>query len=302
MLIDGNIGGSIDGTGGANLDDIREQVELAEQAGFDGVWSTEVSRDPFLPLLLAAENAPRLHVGTAIAVAFARSPMTLATVANDMQSFSSGRFTLGLGSQIKPHIERRFSMPWSAPAPRMREFVNALRAIWDSWQNDTPLDFRGDFYSHTLMTPMFRPPRNEFGPPQVIVAAVGPQMTSVAAEAADGMLVHGFTTERYLREVTVPQIESALAKAGKTFEDFTLSYPGLVVTGSDERQFEEAAPRCANRSRSTGPRRRTGRSSTSTVGVTCRPSPPAVQARRLGVDDTADRRHRPAHLRGRRRA
>lgn len=241
MLIDGNIGGSIDGTGGANLFDIREQVKLAERAGFDGVWSTEVSRDPFLPLLLAAENAPRLHVGTAIAVAFARTPMTLATVANDMQSFSSGRFTLGLGSQIKPHIERRFSMPWSAPAPRMREFVNALHAIWDSWQNDTSLDFRGDFYSHTLMTPMFRPPRNEFGPPQVIIAAVGPQMTSVAAEVADGILVHGFTTERYLREVTVPQIESALTKSGKTFQSFTLSYPGLVVTGSDERQFEEAA-------------------------------------------------------------
>jgi probable F420-dependent oxidoreductase len=241
MLIDGNIGGSIDGTAGASFHEIHEQVGLAERAGFDGVWSTEVSRDPFLPLLLAAENAPRLHVGTAIAVAFARNPMTLATVANDMQSFSSGRFTLGLGSQIKPHIERRFSMPWSAPAPRMREFVNALHAIWESWQNQTALDFRGDYYNHTLMTPMFRPPRNEFGPPQVMIAAVGPQMTSVAAEVADGMLVHGFTTERYLREVTVPQIKSALAKAGKTFEDFTLSYPGLVVTGSDERQFEEAA-------------------------------------------------------------
>lgn len=241
MQIDGNIGGSIDGTAGANFDELRRQVALADEIGYDGVWSTEVARDPFLPLLLAAEHSPRLQVGTAIAVAFARNPMTLATVANDLQSFASGRLLLGLGSQIKPHIERRFGMPWSEPARRMREFVCALRAIWESWQTDTPLDFRGDFYTHTLMTPMFRPPRNEFGSPPVLIAAVGQRMTSVAAEVADGIQVHGFTTERYLREVTVPLLRAGREATGKTLEDFVVSYPGLVVTGSDERQFEDAA-------------------------------------------------------------
>lgn len=241
MLIDGNIGGAVDGTAGADFTELSRQVDDAERIGYNGVWSTEVSRDPFLPLLLAAQQAPNLEVGTSIAVAFARNPMTLATTANDLHAFSSGRFMLGLGSQIKPHIERRFNMPWSSPAARMHEFVRAVRTIWQCWQDETPLDFQGEFYRHTLMTPMFRPGPNAFGTPPILIAAVGPQMTATAAEVADGILVHGFTTERYLREATVPQIKSALDKAGKHWDDFTLSYPGLVVTGSDEREFNEAA-------------------------------------------------------------
>ncbi|MGH3892892.1 MAG: LLM class F420-dependent oxidoreductase [Rhodococcus qingshengii] len=240
MLIDGNIGGAIDGTAGADFAELSRQVDAAQRIGYNGVWSTEVSRDPFLPLLLAAEQAPNLEIGTAIAVAFARSPMTLAATANDLHAFSSGRFMLGLGSQIKPHIERRFSMPWSSPAARMHEFVRAVRAIWQCWQDETPLDFQGEFYQHTLMTPMFRPGPNAFGTPRILIAAVGPHMTETAAEVADGILVHGFTTERYLREATVPQIKSALDKAGKEWDNFTLSYPGLVVTGADDREFREA--------------------------------------------------------------
>lgn len=243
MYVDGNIGGSIDGTGGADLGVLAEQITAAERIGFDGIWSTEVSRDPFLPLVLAADRSATLQLGTAVAVAFARSPMTTAVAANDLNTFSRGRFVLGLGSQIQAHIERRFSMPWSAPAERMREYLLALRAIWSSWQDGTELDFRGEHYRHTLMTPMFRPEPNSYGPPRVLLAAVGPMMTKVAAECADGLLVHGFTTARYLREVTMPIIEAGLAGSGRTRADFTTSYPGLIVTGDSEAEYDEAHER-----------------------------------------------------------
>jgi probable F420-dependent oxidoreductase len=240
VYADGNIGGSIDGTGGAELSTLADQVGAAQRIGFDGLWSTEVSRDPFLPLALAAEKAPTLQLGTAVAVAFARNPMSMAVVANDLNTLSAGRFVLGLGSQIQAHIVRRFSMEWSAPADRMREYIAALRAIWHSWQTGERLDFRGAHYQHTLMTPMFSPGPSSYGPPPVLLAAVGPKMTTVAAEAADGLLVHGFTTQRYLREVTVPLIEAGLHATGRTRGDFTISYPGLVVTGADEAEFDEA--------------------------------------------------------------
>ena len=240
MKVDGNIGGGVDGTGGGDLAVIAGQVAAAEEAGYDGVWTTEVGHDPFLPLLLAADRSPALTLGTAIAVAFARSPMTVAAVANDLQSLSSGRFVLGLGSQIKAHIERRFSMPWSEPAARMREFVLALRAIWSSWSDGSPLSFRGEFYQHTLMTPMFTPDRNPWGPPPVLIAAVGPRMTQAAAEVGDGLIVHGFTTERYLREVTWPIVEAGLNTSGRTRDEFTVSYPGLLATGDTDDAMEAA--------------------------------------------------------------
>lgn len=243
MQVDGNIGGSIDGTGGADFGVITEQIAAAERVGFDGVWSTEVSRDPFLPLLVAAEKSSTLLLGTAVAVAFARNPMTMAAVANDLNTFSHGRFVLGIGSQIRAHIERRFSMPWSAPAERMREYIRALRAIWSSWQTGDKLDFRGEHYRHTLMTPMFSPGPNPFAPPRVMLAAVGPKMTAVAAEAADGLLVHGFTTERYLEQVTMPAVDAGLRATGRTRTDFSVCYPGLIVTADDERGYLEALQR-----------------------------------------------------------
>ena len=212
----------------------------AEAAGYDGAWTAETSHDPFLACLLAAEHTERIEIGTAIAVAFARSPMTLAQTANDLQSFAEGRFILGLGSQIKPHIEKRFSMPWSKPAARMREFVSAMRAIWESWNEGTKLDFRGDFYTHTLMTPFFNPGPNRFGPPKVFLAAVGEKMTEVAGEVCDGLICHSFTTERYLREVTVPALERGRQKAGKTMEGFEITGPSFVVTGSTEEEIEKA--------------------------------------------------------------
>jgi len=233
MKIDGGIRSALDHAAG--------DAKRAEEAGYDAVWAAETSRDPFLPLLLAAEHTERIGLGTAIAVAFARSPMTLANTAWDLNGYSKGRFHLGLGSQIKPHIEKRFSMPWSHPAPRMREFISAMRAIWDCWQNGTKLDFHGDFYTHTLMTPFFNPGPSEYGPPKVFLAAVGEGMTKVAGEVADGMLVHGFTTELYLREKTLPAVLEGLKASGRSRLDFELSYPAFVVTGETEQQMEAAA-------------------------------------------------------------
>jgi probable F420-dependent oxidoreductase len=231
----------VDGGISADLRGAASQAQKAEDAGYDGVWSAETGHDPFLPLAIAAEHTERVELGTGIVVAFGRTPMTLANVAWDLNLYSRGRFLLGLGSQIKPHIEKRYSMPWSHPAPRMREFISALRAIWDCWQNGTKLDFRGDFYTHTLMTPFFNPGPNEFGAPKVFLAAVGEGMTKVAGEVADGMLVHGFTTERYLREVTLPAIEAGMATSGRKRGDFQLSYPAFVVTGDTEEQIAAAA-------------------------------------------------------------
>jgi probable F420-dependent oxidoreductase len=231
----------VDGTVGFNLKNMASVVADAEATGYAGLWVAETSHDPFVSLALAAPHANRCDLGTAIAVAFARNPMTTAMAANDLQLAANGRFLLGLGSQIKPHIERRFSMPWSHPAPRMREFILAMRAIWDCWNNDTKLDFRGQYYTHTLMTPFFNPGPNQFGPPKVFLAAVGEQMTEVAGEVADGLLVHAFTTERYLREVTLPALDRGFAKAGKTRADVELSYPGFVVTGDDDEQIDAAA-------------------------------------------------------------
>jgi probable F420-dependent oxidoreductase len=232
MKVDGNIGG---------LDVAASMAVEREAQGYDGVWTAETSHDPFLPLLLAAQATERVELGTGIAVAFARSPMTLAQTAWDLQAASQGRFILGLGSQIKPHITRRFSMPWSHPAARMRELILALRAIWDCWTDGTKLDFQGDFYTHTLMTPFFNPGPNPHGHPRVFLAGVGERMTAVAGEVADGFLCHGFTTERYLREVTIPALAKGREAAGKTMDGFELYGPMFLVTGRDEAQMARAA-------------------------------------------------------------
>jgi probable F420-dependent oxidoreductase len=211
-----------------------------EELGYDGAFSAETAHDPFFPLLLAAEHTERLELVTGIAVAFARNPMTLANVGYDLQSYSQGRFVLGLGSQIKAHIEKRFSMPWSHPAARMRELILAMRAIWACWNDGDKLDFRGEFYRHTLMTPFFNPGPSAYGAPRVFLAAVGERMTEVAGETADGILLHGFTTERYVREVTLPALERGWARAGKERTDFEVSGPMFVVTGTNEEELERA--------------------------------------------------------------
>jgi probable F420-dependent oxidoreductase len=233
MKIDGGIWGGLDKAGPA--------AAQQEARGYDGIWVPEASHDPFLPLVLAAEHTERLDLATGIVVAFARNPMTLAQVSWDLQAASQGRFILGLGSQIKPHITRRFSMPWSSPAARMREMILAIRAIWESWNEGTKLDFRGDFYSHTLMTPFFNPGPNPSGDARIFLAGVGELMTQVAGEVADGFLCHGFTTRQYLDEVTLPNLAKGRAKAGKAMEGFQLAGPMFVVTGRDEAEMAEAA-------------------------------------------------------------
>jgi len=209
--------------------------------GYDGCWTAEINHDPFLPLALAAEHTTSIDLGTSIAVAFARNPMSLAQIGWDLRDYSRGRLILGLGSQIKPHIDKRFSMPWGKPVARMREFVLAMREIWSCWRNDTPLDFRGDFYTHTLMTPMFVPPAHSFRDPKVFVAAVGDRMTEMVGEVADGLLAHAFTTQRYLREVTVPTLSRGLQRAGRARADVQLACPVFVVTGRDDNEVATAA-------------------------------------------------------------
>ena len=233
----------VDGGVSTDLSKAAASAQETEAAGYDGAWSVETAHDPFLPLLLAAEHTQRLELGTSIAVAFARNPMNLAHIGWDLQSFSKGRFILGLGSQIKPHITKRFSMEWSHPAPRMRELILAIRAIWDTWQNGAPLAFRGEFYTHTLMTPFFAPDPadlGDFGVPKIFLAGVGEMMTEVAGEVCDGFICHGFTTERYLREVTLPALARGRAKAGKSMEDFDIVGPSFVVTGNDEAEMTAA--------------------------------------------------------------
>ncbi len=222
---------------GNNLNTIPESVKQLEAEGYDGVRTAEMNHDPFFPLLMAAEHSQSLEIASSIAVAFARSPMILANIAHDLNAYSKGRFTLGLGSQIKPHITKRFSMPWGAPAEQMRELVLAMRAIWANWYEGEPLQFVGKHYQHTLMTPAFIPQDTEYGAPKVVLAAVGPKMTEVAGEVADGMIIHPFSTQAYIDSVTLPAIDSGLAKAGKSRADFELSYSCFVVTGRDEAEF-----------------------------------------------------------------
>jgi len=236
MKVDGGFGLSMGGLDGAG-----DLARDAEGAGYDGIWTAETSHDPFFPLLVAAQNTSTIELGTGIAVAFARSPMTLANQAYDLQAYSQGRFILGLGSQIQAHITKRFSMPWSRPAARMRELVLAMRAIWACWDEGEKLDFRGEFYTHTLMTPFFNPGKNPFGVPKVFLAAVGERMTETAGEVCDGIICHGFTTERYLKEVTIPALERGAKTGGKTLADVEISLPAFVVTGSTEEEMAVSA-------------------------------------------------------------
>ena len=234
MKIDGFVSGATPAA-------IARNARRLEALGYDGLISAEIAHDPFLPLAIAAEHTERVDLWTSIAVAFARNPMTLANIGHDLQTFSGGRFTLGLGSQIKPHVEKRFSMPWSRPAARMRELILAMRAIWRTWDEGVPLDFRGEFYRHTLMTPMFVPEATPFGPPGVFLAAVGPVMTEVAGEVADGLILHAFTTERYVREHTLPAVERGLAKAGRSRADFQIAGPLFVVSGTTAEEMAARA-------------------------------------------------------------
>ncbi len=220
--------------------DARTAYRRLEEIGYDGAFSFEAKHDPFLPLVLASESTKTLRLGTAVAIAFARNPMNLANLAYGMQSISGGRFVLGLGSQVRPHIEKRFSMPWSKPAARMREIVLAIRAIFDAWERKAPLDFRGELYTHTIMIPAFDPGPNPYGPPPVLTGGFGPRMTRVAGEVADGFIAHPFSSRRSLLEHTLPALEAGLAASGRSREDLEIICATLTVTADDddEQEFE----------------------------------------------------------------
>jgi probable F420-dependent oxidoreductase len=222
----------------AKLEDVPTSAPAIEAAGYDGVFSFEGTHDPFFPLLLAAEHTERIQLTTAVAIGFARNPMNLAQIAYDLQLASHGRFRLGLGTQIKPHIEKRFSMPWSQPVERMREMVLAIRAIWACWHEGTKLDFRGDFYRHTLMTPFFNPGPNPYGVPKIFLGGVGPRMTELAGEVADGFIVHPFGTEQSLRELTVPAVARGAAQAERALADVEIAFPLMAIVADTDEQLE----------------------------------------------------------------
>jgi probable F420-dependent oxidoreductase len=210
-----------------------------EAVGFDGGYSFESSHDPFLPLATAAGATSKLRLGTAVAIGFARNPMVLANVGYDLQMLTEGRFDLGLGSQVRPHIEKRFSETWSHPARRMREMVLAIKTIWGAWQTGGPLSFEGEFYHHTLMTPAFDPGPNPFGPPPIMVGGFGPHMVGVAGEVADGLVVHPFASRRSMEELTLPALDVGLERAGRSRSDVDVLWVTMVVPWSteEERQF-----------------------------------------------------------------
>ncbi|MGZ8761710.1 MAG: TIGR03617 family F420-dependent LLM class oxidoreductase [Acidimicrobiia bacterium] len=220
-----------------DLVDARTIYRTLEEIGYDRAFSFEAKHDPFIPLAVAAEHTTSIRLGTAVAIAFARTPMTLAMAAWDLQTVTGGRFVLGLGSQIRPHIEQRYSMPWSRPAARMREMVAGITAIWDAWESGTTLDFRGDFYTHTRMIPAFDPGPNSFGRPPIFTAGVGPGMTAVAGEVADGFLVHPVNSRRSLLELTLPALERGAQRSDRARSGFEVVCVTIVVTGRDEAQF-----------------------------------------------------------------
>lgn len=224
----------------ADMRKVGVQVARLESLGYDGVRIAELNHDPFLPLAIAAEHSERVELLTSVAVAFARNPMSMATLAHDLNAFSKGRMVLGLGSQVKPHIERRFSMPWYKAARQMREFIEAMNAIFDCWYEGERLEYVGEYYEHTLMPATFTPENLDYGRPRINLSATGPLMTKVAAEIADGMIMHPFSSEKYIREVTLPAIEQGLATSGRTLANFELDYAPIIATGVDEEAIVAA--------------------------------------------------------------
>ncbi len=230
----------VDASAAADLGNIANQAARLEALGYDGLRVAELNHDPFMPLAIAAEHTRTIELVTSVAVAFARNPMSMAVLAHDLNAFSGGRLVLGLGSQVKPHVERRFSMPWGKPAAQMREFICAMQAIFDCWYDGQRLEFAGEYYRHDLMPATFTPGNADGPRPRIVLSATGPRMTRVAAEVADGMIMHPFSTARYLREVTLPAIEAGLSASGRTLDGFELDYAPMIAAGDDEEAVAKA--------------------------------------------------------------
>ena len=223
----------------ADLNDIPEAIQRIEADGYDGIVALENRHDPFLPLAVAAVHSERLELATGVAIAFPRSPMNAANIGWDLQQASSGRFELGLGSQVRGHNERRFSVMGSAPAARMREYVESIRAIWNTWLTGEPLNYQGEFYNFTLMTPNFTPEPLTVPLPKITMAAVGPAMLRTAGRVCDGVRLHAFCTRPYLEEKVLPQLEKGLQENLLTRDRFEISGGGFLCTGPDDESVEK---------------------------------------------------------------
>ncbi len=223
-----------------NLREMPELARAVEEIGFDCLWTSETQHDPFLPLAIAAEHTDKIELGTAIAVAFPRSPTVLAQIAWDLQNASNGRFILGLGTQVKPHIERRFATVWEHPAAKLREMILAMRAVWDAWQGDGRINFRGEFYKITLMTPFFNPGPIEHPNIPIYIAGVNEKLCQVAGELCQGFHVHPFHTPKYVREQILPNIEIGLQKTNRTRAEIQLSSAIFVATDDGEKEMVRA--------------------------------------------------------------
>jgi len=224
---------------GKHLPCIDEVGQAAEDLGFDGLWTSETKHDSFLPLAVAAGGTRRIDLGTSIAIAFSRSPMVTAQISWDLQNLSGGRFILGLGTQVKAHITRRFGMPWDRPAARLKDYILALRAIWESFQTEGSLNHEGEFYRHTLMTPFFNPGPIEHPNIPIYIAGVNTRLATLAGELCDGFHVHPFHTPEYVEQVVKPAIAEGAGKESRVPEDVTLATSVFVVTGENEKETED---------------------------------------------------------------
>ena len=231
----------IDASMSADLDAAASGARRFEALGYDGLKIAELQHDPFLALTLAADATDRIELMTSVAVAFARNPMSTAQLAHDLNAFSRGRFILGLGTQVKAHVTRRFGMPWHHGPDQMQEFLEALHHIFDHFYEDEPLEFEGDYYRHTLMPKTFKPTNIHAGRPRILLSATGPKMTVVAAESADGLIMHPFSTEEYIRAVNIPAINSGLERTELDRSEFEIDLAPLIVTGDNDEALEAAA-------------------------------------------------------------
>jgi probable F420-dependent oxidoreductase len=221
-----------------HMRDAAKIVRAAEAVGFAGMWTPETKHNPFFPLLIAAEHSERIQFGPAVAIAFPRSPMVMAQIAWDLQAVSRGRFILGLGTQVKAHIERRFGMTWEAPVAKLRDYIGALRAIWHAWQTGTKLDYQGTYYQHTLMTPFFNPGPIAHPRVPVYIAGVNEGLARLAGELCEGFHAHPFHSAKYLNEIVRPQIAAGAEQAGRSLADVELASGVFVITGVNEAAME----------------------------------------------------------------
>jgi probable F420-dependent oxidoreductase len=227
------------GVEGGYLRSARDTARAAEALGFAGLWTSETKHDAFLPLAIAADETEEIQLGTSVAIAFSRSSMEVAQTAWDLQALSDGRFILGLGTQVKAHIKRRFSMPWDKPVARLREYIGALRAIWASFQTGEPLNFEGEFYRHTLMTPFFNPGPIEHPEIPVYIAGVNTRLAALAGELCDGFHVHPFHSPEYVRRTVKPAIAEGAKKGGRDPGEVELVTSVFVVTGENDEEIGE---------------------------------------------------------------